>query len=138
MDLFIVNDNNFSLKMEFIDVGMSSIVSGFVYLITCLIYFLTKSNVMFNFNFKGYKSHIKENMSVYFKNFFFAGLETTIRNLLFSLIILKTMSMVGKQGTYWVTNSFIWTWLLLPITIISLFIKETDAKHNIFWKPKNR
>lgn len=31
-------------------------------------------------------------------------------------MISRMVNVVGEQGTYWVANNFIWSWLLLPIT----------------------
>lgn len=36
---------------------------------------------------------------------------------------------VGEQGTYWVTNSFTWGWLLLPIIQLGELVKR-DVSEN--------
>ena len=41
------------------------------------------------------------------------------------------VNMVNEQGTYWVANSFIWGWLLLPVNQLGELIKQeigTDEK----------
>ena len=45
-------------------------------------------------------------------------------------MISRMVNIVNEQGTYWVANSFIWGWLLLPITQLGEYIKKdvaTDA-----------
>ncbi|MEX1662151.1 hypothetical protein AB4874_10900 [Thioclava sp. 15-R06ZXC-3] len=42
-----------------------------------------------------------------------SGLESGVRNLAFSLMVLRLMNEVNEAGLFWVTNSFIWGWLLL-------------------------
>lgn len=47
--------------------------------------------------------------------------------------------MVNEQGTYWVANSFIWGWLLLPVNQLGELIKqevgtdENAVKNNTLW-----
>jgi len=47
------------------------------------------------------------------------------------LMISRMVNVVNEQGTYWVANSFIWGWLLLPVTQLAELIKQdvaTDRK----------
>ena len=37
------------------------------------------------------------------------------------------MNMLNEQGSYWVANTFIWNWLLLPILPLSDLIKQDIA-----------
>ncbi len=135
LDLFIVSDNSFSLKLEYKGLGISSIVSSVLFLLASIIYFLLPSSAMFTYKLDNCFLFNKSNIILYFKNFLLAGAETLIRNVVFSYMIIKMMALVGEQGTYWVANSFIWTWMLMPITMLSLFIKETYASQVIFDDP---
>lgn len=127
LDLFILSNYSFSLKLGFIGAGISSVVSSFVFFITPLIFMISKKVFVVNiqtskfFDFK-----------IYFKNFLFAGIETLVRNVIFSYMIIGMMNKIGEQGIYWQANSFIWTWMLLPISIFSLFIKETHFSTSYF------
>lgn len=40
------------------------------------------------------------------------------------LMISRMVNMVNEQGTYWVANSFIWGWLLLPVNQLGELIKQ--------------
>ena len=60
-----------------------------------------------------------------------SGLESFVRNIAYMLMIVRMVNVVNEQGTYWVANSFIWGWLLLPIAQLGELIKAdiaTDAK----------
>ncbi len=59
-----------------------------------------------------------------------SGLESFVRNLAFTVMILRMVNVVGEQGTFWVANNFIWGWLLLPILQLGELIKR-DCGENI-------
>ena len=63
----------------------------------------------------------------------FSGLESFIRNIAFMLMVSRMVNVISEQGTYWVANSFIWTWLLLPTSAMYDVIKRETAadKENI-------
>lgn len=54
----------------------------------------------------------------------FSGLESLVRNIAFIVMIIKMINMVEEQGNYWVANSFIWGWLLLPALALSELVKR--------------
>lgn len=56
-----------------------------------------------------------------------SGLESLVRNAAYMLMVSRMVNMVGEQGTYWVANSFIWGWLLLPVTQLAELIKQEVA-----------
>ncbi|MBO7431244.1 MAG: multidrug transporter [Spirochaetia bacterium] len=60
-----------------------------------------------------------------------SGAESLVRNAAYMLMISRMVNMVNEQGTYWVANTFIWGWLLLPINQLGELIKQevgTDEK----------
>lgn len=59
----------------------------------------------------------------------FSGIESGIRNVAFIIMILSLVNEIGEQGTLWITNGFIWGWLLLPILALGTLIKQ-DAANN--------
>ena len=58
---------------------------------------------------------------------FFSGLDSFIRNSVYLVVVLRAMNMLNEQGSYWVANTFIWNWLLLPILPLSDLIKQDIA-----------
>jgi Na+-driven multidrug efflux pump len=62
-----------------------------------------------------------------------SGLESLVRNVAFMLMVSRLVNVISEQGTYWIANNFIWTWLLLPATALYDVIKKETAenKNNI-------
>ena len=58
-----------------------------------------------------------------------SGLESFFRNLAFGIMILKKVNEIQEPGIYWITNHFIWDWLLLPILALGDLIKRDVACH---------
>ena len=61
-----------------------------------------------------------------------SGLESFVRNVAFILVILKMINVVQEQGSFWIANSFIWGWLLLPVLALGELIKRNTGE-----KPKD-
>ncbi|SFP84080.1 MATE family Na+-driven efflux transporter [Tranquillimonas alkanivorans] len=59
-----------------------------------------------------------------------SGLESGVRNLAFSLMILRLVNEVREAGLYWVTNGFIWGWLLLPVLSLGTLIRQDVGNHH--------
>jgi len=58
----------------------------------------------------------------------YSGLETLVRNLAFMYMVVRMVNIVSEPGTFWVTNSFIWGWLLLPVLQLGELIKSDCSK----------
>ena len=56
-----------------------------------------------------------------------SGLESLVRNAAFVLMILRLVNVVQQQGIFWITNSFIWGWLLVPVLALGELIKRDTA-----------
>ena len=54
----------------------------------------------------------------------FSGLESLLRNFAFMIMIIRMVNVVSEQGNYWITNSFIWQWLLLPALALADLVKK--------------
>ena len=59
----------------------------------------------------------------------FSGLESLVRNVAFMVMVSRLVNVIAEQGTYWVANNFIWTWLLLPATALYDVIKKETAEN---------
>ncbi len=132
LDLFLVSDNSFSLNLQYQGLGISSIISGLLYFLASLTYFFLRRSKMFTLHLIKTDIFTKQYIQQYFKGFLLAGTETLVRNVIFTLMIIKMFDLIAEQGTYWVANGYIWGWLLLPINILSLFIKETYSSDIVF------
>ena len=60
---------------------------------------------------------------------FYSGLECFVRNVVYLIVVLRAMNELNEQGSYWVANTFIWNWLLLPILPLNELFKQDVAAH---------
>ena len=68
----------------------------------------------------------------------FAGGQQFLDNIIYALMICRMVNAVSESGNYWVSNNFIWGWLLIPITCLVEIIRKDagiDGYHNL--KQKN-
>ena len=56
-----------------------------------------------------------------------SGIESSVRNIAYMVMIARMVNVVSEQGTYWVANNFIWGWLLLPVLQLGELIKQEIA-----------
>lgn len=84
---------------------------------------------------------LKENfMKITFKNFIdisflkewlrigiFVGIQIFLDNWIYAIMVCKMVNAVSKQADYWIANTFIWSWLLVPCTCLADIIKK-DAE----------
>ena len=127
--LSILLDTFFISKLPIsFDVGVNGIAFSniIVSLILVLVSFmlLKKENInIFSKNRLDF-SWLKE----YEKIGLFSGLESFVRNIAFILMVSRLVNVLSQQGIYWIANSFIWTWLLLPTTALYDVIKKEIAE----------
>lgn len=58
-----------------------------------------------------------------------SGLESFVRNAAFVVMILQLVNQVQQAGVFWITNNFIWGWLLLPVLALGQLIKQDAGIH---------
>lgn len=56
----------------------------------------------------------------------FAGIQIFLDNFIYAVMVCKMVNAVSESGNYWVTNNFIWGWLLVPVTCLVEVIKKND------------
>lgn len=134
MDIFLVANHHFSLKMGVNGIAISNIV----------VYTLLTVFVLFHSEISNYIRHSKiqfncEWLKSWFKLGAFSGIESLIRNMVFGLMILGMINQIGEQGSYWVANSIIWGILLAPALALSELVKRDVAEdaNNIIYKTKS-
>jgi Na+-driven multidrug efflux pump len=59
-----------------------------------------------------------------------SGLESAVRNLAFMFMILRLVNEVREPGLFWVTNTFIWAWLLLPILTLGILLRQDTGNNH--------
>ncbi len=118
-DTFLISSLSFSLQLGVNGIGVGNIIVNLILLLIAIVFL----------NWEGYRISLKERgsyawMKEWVKVGSYSGLESFVRNTAFLLMILKMVNVVGEQGTFWVANSFIWGWLLLPVMQLGQLIKR--------------
>ena len=67
----------------------------------------------------------------------FAGGQQFLDNIIYALMIVRMVNAVSESGNYWVSNNFIWGWLLIPITCLSEIIRKDAGADGYNLKQKN-
>ena len=119
LDIFIVSNLNISAKMGVNGIAISNICINSNIFIVVLIILVKEGINIFNkekLDFTWTKELIKVGG--------ISGLESFVRNIFYIVMISRMVNVVGEQGTYWVANSFIWGWLLLPVIQLGELIKQ--------------
>ena len=77
----------------------------------------------------------------YFKDWgrigLFAGGQQFLDNIIYALMICRMVNAVSESGNYWVSNNFIWGWLLIPITCLSEIIRKDSGENGYDLKQCN-
>ena len=127
-DTFLVSNMPYSLNLGVNGIGYSNIIVNLILFVISLC-LLSKEGIAFFEKEKLKFSWAKE----FVKIGGISGLESLVRNFAYMVMIARMVNVVGEQGTYWVANSFIWGWLLLPVLQLGELIKQEVAtdKENI-------
>ena len=72
-----------------------------------------------NYNFQWLKTWTKVG--------FYSGLDSFIRNAVYLIVVIRAMNKLNEPGSYWIANTFIWSWLLLPVLPLGDLIKQDVA-----------
>ena len=110
LDTVFISNFNFSLKLGVNGIGYSNILLNLSLFILSL-FILAKEDINILKKIKLDFSWVKELAKIGGVS----GLESFVRNIFYLIMISRMVNVVNEQGTYWVANSFIWGWLLLPI-----------------------
>lgn len=127
-DTFLVSTLPISLNLGVNGIGYSNILVNIVVLVVSLILLSKEKINIFNrvaLSFNWFKEFIRIGS--------ISGFESLVRNVAYMVMISRMVNVVGEQGTYWVSNNFIWGWLLLPILQLGELIKRETAinKENV-------
>ncbi len=118
-DTFLISTLPFSLNIGVKGIAYGNIMINLILLI--VIYFLLKQSSINILSTKKLNFYWTKE---WFKVGSYSGIESLIRNAAFVLMVLKIVNSVEGQGTFWVTNNFIWGWLLLPVTQLGQVVKR--------------
>jgi Na+-driven multidrug efflux pump len=60
----------------------------------------------------------------------YSGIESFVRNFAFMFMIIRMINVVNEQGAFWIANTFIWSWMLLPVLTLGELIKKESSEGN--------
>lgn len=127
IDLFLVSEYSFSFKLGVYGIAVCNIIVNLILMII-LLYFVQRSGIAIRLYYLIFSEHkwIRQWFQIGWK----AGVESFIRNAVYTLMILQMINQVQQSGTYWLANQFIWSWLLLPVISLTWVIKQDAATGN--------
>lgn len=124
LDTFFISNLSVSLKMGVNGIAVANIIVSIILFIVSIL-LLRKEDIHI---FKKDKLDFKW-LKEYGRIGLFSGLESLVRNIAFMLMVSRLVNVIAEQGTYWVANNFIWTWLLLPVIALYDVIKKETAEN---------
>lgn len=124
LDAFFVGQFAWSLDLAVIGVAMTNIAVGSAMLVPSFI-------ILYRLGLIGSPWEMTNApwVGLWFRVAARSGLESVVRNLAFALMILRLMNEVEEAGLFWITNGFIWGWLLLPVLTLGTLIRQDVATH---------
>lgn len=126
LDIFFVSPLPVSLNLGVIGIPISNILTN-------LISFIATIVILYSIGIKLFgKSFDFTWVKVWMNKGGLSGLESFIRNIVFSLMVVRIANVVTENGTYWMANNFIWQWLLLPTLALSNAIKKEMSTNENF------
>lgn len=123
-DTFFVGQRSFSLGLGVNGIAVTNIVVNTI-LFGVGFYMLAGDGGVITLRFKGLDFTWQKK---WMKVGSFSGLESFIRNAAFLYMILRMVNTISEQGSFWVANSFIWGWLLLPIFALGELVKRNTGE----------
>ncbi|XP_071826196.1 uncharacterized protein [Apostichopus japonicus] len=121
LDTFFLSSFDFSLQLGVNGIAYGNIITNGVITIYCIIILLVKYRTTCQSLFSKMSfSWLKKWGSVGF----YSGLDSFVRNLFYTLCVVRMMNVISEQGTYWLANEFIWNWLLLAYLPLSDVLKQ--------------
>ncbi len=122
-DTFLVSALPVSLRLGVNGIAITDIGVNIV-LVALAAVFLWREGIKL-FSAKWDFSWLKE----WFRVGRFSGLEGLLRNLAYLVMIMRMLNIIEEQGNYWIAESFITQWLLLPSLALGDLIKKEVGAH---------
>ena len=114
-------------------IAISNVISNSIVSLTGIILLIYEKKISFSkFNKEDF-SYLKE----WVKTGVFAGSQQFLDNIVYSLMIVRIVNVVSESGNYWVSNNFIWGWLLIPINSLVEVIRKDVGINGYKLKQRN-
>ncbi|WP_283132271.1 MATE family Na+-driven efflux transporter [Enterovibrio norvegicus] len=122
LDTLFVSQLPFSLKLGINGIAYTNIVTNSILCTLALCWFYRQRVTSLSMVFRDTAW-----MRSWFRIGMKSGLESFVRNAAFIIMILQLVNQVKQAGTFWVTNQFIWGWLLLPVMALGQLVRQDAA-----------
>ncbi len=130
-DTFLISALPVSLKMGVNGIAITDIGVNFI-LVFLAVAFLAREGIRV-FDREWDFSWLKEWMRVGK----FSGLEGLLRNVAYLVMIMRLINIITEQGNYWIAESFITQWLLLPSLALGDLVKKEVGAHPEYVREKS-
>ncbi|UGV39836.1 hypothetical protein J7W08_06800 [Methanococcoides orientis] len=124
LDTLFISELDFSLNLGVNGIAITNIIVNIILLAVFLVLLKNNENIDIFQKDRVSFSWLKQWKVIAG----YSGLETLIRNIAFMFMVVRMVNIISEPGTFWVTNSFIWGWLLLPVLQLSELIKSDCSK----------
>ena len=121
LDVTFLSNFSFSLQLGVDGVAYSNIMTeaGSCLMVSCLLFSRLRPHWRTGTSFQWIKTWLVTGL--------YSGLDSLVRNLVYILVILRSMNLLASAGLYWTTNTFIWSYLLLPFLPLSEILRVDIA-----------
>ena len=121
LDVTFLSDLNLSFKLGVEGVAYSNIMTeaGSCLMVSCLLFSRLRPHWRTGTSFQWIKTWLLTGL--------YSGLDSLVRNLVYILVILRSMNLLASAGLYWTTNTFIWSYLFLPFLPLSEILRVDIA-----------
>jgi Na+-driven multidrug efflux pump len=127
LDSLFISELSISLNLGVNGIAYTNIIVNFV----MFIYMLLRTNYKYSIKWKEYFKNLNFKwQKEWIKVGGYSGIESFVRNLAFMIMIIRMINVVNEQGTFWIANTFIWSWMLLPVLTLGELIKKETSEGN--------
>lgn len=119
LDTFLISNLSCSAKLGVNGIAITNIIVNILLLVVSLVLLCREKINLFEktkWSFDWLKEWVKVGK--------YSGLESLLRNLAFTIMVVRMTNIVSEQGNYWIANGFIWNWLLLPGLALADLVKK--------------
>jgi len=127
LDSLFISELSVSLNLGVNGIAFTNIIVNFV----IFIYMMSRTKHIYSIKWKDYFSDLNYKwQKEWIKVGGFSGIESFVRNFAFMIMIIRMINVVNEQGTFWIANTFIWNWMLIPVLTLGELIKKETSEGN--------
>ena len=134
-DIILVSQLSISWNLGIMGIAISTVATAIIVLAYTLIICWRKvgmkcSDICSKCDFSWFKRWTRVGV--------FSAADSLIRNVVYLVVVLRAMNLLKEQDSYWITNNFIWSWLLMPVLPLAELLKQDVSSRQTLphWKFK--